>query len=71
MLTLMYTVMFQSLFLWNALVELGDCEATVHDLRFQSLFLWNALVELHGPYARIHPATVSILVFMECARRDA
>ncbi len=37
---------------------------------FQSLFLWNALVEsLFLPIPK--PLFVSILVFMECARRGA
>ncbi len=37
--------LFQSLFLWNALVEGAAAKALLNVVLFQSLFLWNALVE--------------------------
>ncbi len=37
--------MFQSLFLWNALVEERRRSENDQLAEFQSLFLWNALVE--------------------------
>ncbi len=61
--------MFQSLFLWNALVETDPRYIGTKLVMFQSLFLWNALVErVPLLYPWIH-CRVSILVFMECARR--
>ncbi len=36
---------FQSLFLWNALVEWLVIHGMSYTTVFQSLFLWNALVE--------------------------
>ncbi len=39
---------FQSLFLWNALVEPGVANDPSDCIAFQSLFLWNALVETAG-----------------------
>ncbi len=38
--------------------------------KFQSLFLWNALVERSGTSVPDDEPDVSILVFMECARRE-
>ncbi len=37
---------------------------------FQSLFLWNVLVEIVNSASAMARWSVSILVFMECARRD-
>ena len=61
--------MFQSLFLWNALVEEKPFSGHAGFWMFQSLFLWNALVESQGIRHRDARGEVSILVFMECARR--
>ncbi len=63
-------ILFQSLFLWNVLVESYLRHKRLRRRMFQSLFLWNVLVEHErniGPFAVI---CVSILVFMECARRE-
>ncbi len=49
--------MFQSLFLWNVLVEGAVGNGQVPAVVFQSLFLWNVLVETdstgRNPVARL------------------
>ena len=62
---------FQSLFLWNALVEFFNVVSPLMVDSFQSLFLWNALVENRRTDGAKYLVQVSILVFMECARRAA
>ncbi len=61
---------FQSLFLWNVLVEDKADQSTELRRMFQSLFLWNVLVEKIFRQCLWCPGLVSILVFMERARRD-